>query len=137
MMKFWAEKGVDGFRLDAFQFAAKDTTYPAFPDGFEKNYVQHYAMGPNLHTYLKEMHTEVFSKYDVMSVAEGAGNTFADAHDLVDAERNQLNMAYAFEAIDIAKPEGYSVLHLKNVFSKWDSAFAEPDLLPWLFSHKR
>lgn len=124
MMKFWAAKGVDGFRLDAFQFAAKDTTFPVFPVGFEKNFVQYYAMGPHLHDYLKEMHTEVFSKYDVMSVAEGAGNTFADAHELVDANRNELNMAYAFEAIDIAKPEGYSVLHFKEVFSKWDSAFA-------------
>jgi oligo-1,6-glucosidase len=124
MMKFWAAKGVDGFRLDAFQFAAKDTTFPAFPVGFEKNFVQYYAMGPHLHDYLKEMNAEVFSKYDVMSVAEGAGNTFTDAHELVDADRNELNMAYAFEAIDIAKPEGYSVLHLKNVFSKWDSAFA-------------
>lgn len=124
MMKFWAEKGVDGFRLDAFQFAAKDTTFPAFPAGFEKNFVQYYAMGPHLHDYLKEMNTEVFSKYDVMSVAEGAGNTFVDAHELVDEDRNELNMAYAFEAIDIAKPEGYSVQHLKEVFSKWDSAFA-------------
>lgn len=124
MMKFWAAKGVDGFRLDAFQFAAKDTTFPAFPAGFEKNFVQYYAMGPHLHDYLKEMHTEVFSKYDVMSVAEGAGNTFADAHELVDANRNELNMAYAFEAIDLAKPEGYSVQHFKEVFSKWDSAFA-------------
>lgn len=124
MMKFWAEKGVDGFRLDAFQFAAKDTTFPVFPVGFEKNFVQYYAMGPHLHDYLKEMNAEVFSKYDVMSVAEGAGNTFADAHELVDADRHELNMAYAFEAIDIAKPEGYSVLHFKEVFSKWDSAFA-------------
>ncbi len=124
MMNFWAAKGVDGFRLDAFQFAAKDTTFPAFPAGFEKNFVQYYAMGPHLHDYLKEMHTEVFSKYDVMSVAEGAGNTFADAHELVDADRNELNMAYAFEAIDLAKPEGYSVPHFKEVFSKWDSGFA-------------
>jgi oligo-1,6-glucosidase len=81
-------------------------------------------MGPHLHDYLKEMNREVFSKFDVMSVAEGAGNTFKDAHELVDADRNELNMAYAFEAIDIAKPEGYSVLHFKKVFSKWDSAFA-------------
>lgn len=124
MMVFWAKKGVDGFRLDAFQFAAKDTTFPAFPKGFEKDFVKYYAMGPHLHDYLKEMNREVFSKFDVMSVAEGAGNTFEDAHNLVDADRNELNMAYAFEAIDIAKPEGYSVLHLKKVFSKWDSAFA-------------
>ena len=125
IMKYWTEKGIDGFRLDAFQFAAKDTTFPAFPDGFEKNFVQYYAMGPHLHDYLKEMNQQVLSKYDVMSVAEGAGNTLADAHNLVDADRNELNIAYAFEAVDIAKPEGYSLLHFKEVFSKWDSAFAD------------
>jgi oligo-1,6-glucosidase len=124
IMKFWADKGIDGFRLDAFQFAAKDTTFPAFPNGFEKNFTQYYGMQGNLHGYLQEMDREVLSKYNVMSVAEGAGNTFEDAHNLVDADRNELNMAYAFEAVDIAKPEGYSIIHLKQVFSKWDSAFA-------------
>jgi oligo-1,6-glucosidase len=124
IMKFWADKGIDGFRLDAFQFAAKDTTFPAFPRGFEKNFTQYYGMQGNLHGYLQEMDREVLSKYNVMSVAEGAGNTFEDAHNLVDAERNELNMAYAFEGVDIAKPEGYSIIHLKQVFTKWDSAFA-------------
>ncbi len=125
IMKFWADKGIDGFRLDAFQFVSKDTTFPAFPEGFEKNFVKYYAMGPHLHDYLKEMNQEVLSKYDVMSVAEGAGNTFQDAHDLVDAERRELNMAYAFEGVDIAKSNGYSLLHFKEVFSRWDSAFAQ------------
>jgi oligo-1,6-glucosidase len=124
IMKFWANKGIDGFRLDAFQFAAKDTTFPAFPQGFENNFVKYYAMGPHLNDYLKEMYKDVFSKYDVMSVAEGAGNSFEDAHDLVDADRKELNMAYAFEGVDIAKPGGYSLLHFKEVFSRWDSAFA-------------
>ena len=32
-------------------------------------------------------------------------------------------MAYAFEGVDIAKPEGYSLQHFKEVFSRWDSAF--------------
>jgi len=124
IMKYWADKGIDGFRLDAFQFASKDTLFPAFPEGYEKNFLKYYAMGPHLHDYLKEMNQEVFSKYDVMSVAEGAGNSFEDAHNLVDADRNELNMAYAFEGADIAKPEGYSLLHFKEVFSRWDSAFA-------------
>ncbi|WP_413670752.1 alpha-glucosidase [Mucilaginibacter sp. Mucisp86] len=124
IMKFWADKGIDGFRLDAFQFAAKDTTFPAFPKGFEKNFTQYYGVQGNLHGYLQEMNREVLSKYNVMSVAEGAGNTFEDGHNLVDAERNELNMAYAFEGVDIAKPEGYSIMHLKQVFTKWDSAFA-------------
>ena len=52
-MKFWADKGIDGFRLDAFQFAAKDTTFPAFPEGYEKNFMKYYAMGPHLHDYLQ------------------------------------------------------------------------------------
>ncbi len=125
MLKFWADKGVDGFRLDAFGFAAKDTTFPAFPKGFEKNFMQYYAMGSHLHDYLKEMNQEVFSKYNVMTVAEGTGNTMEDAHGMVDEDRKELNMAYPFEWVDIAKPEGYSILHLKQVFSKWDSAFAE------------
>ena len=33
IMKFWAKKGIDGFRLDAFQFASKDTTFPVLPAG--------------------------------------------------------------------------------------------------------
>lgn len=124
IMRFWADKGIDGFRLDAFQFAAKDTTFPAFPNGYEKKFMLYYAMQGNLHGYLQEMNEEVLSKYDVMSVSEGAGNTFEDAHNLVDAERNELNMAYSFEGVDIAKPEGYSLLHFKEIFSRWDSAFA-------------
>jgi oligo-1,6-glucosidase len=70
------------------------------------------------------MNNAVLSKYDVMSVAEGAGNSFEDAHNLVDAHRKELNMAYAFDGVDIAKLEGYSLLHFKEVFSRWDSAFA-------------
>ncbi len=125
MMRFWADKGVDGFRLDAFQFAAKDTTFPKFPDGFEKDFMKYYAMQGNLNEYLQEMNREVFSKYDVMSVAEGAGNTMEDAHHLVDEDRHELNMAYAFEGVDIAKSTGYDLVHFKNVFTKWDSTFAE------------
>jgi oligo-1,6-glucosidase len=124
IMKFWADKGIDGFRLDAFGFASKDTSFPAFPKGFEKNFMLYYSMGPHLHEYLQEMNKEVLSKYKLMSVAEGAGNSFKDAHNLVDANRNELNMAYAFEGVDIPKASGYSLLHFKEVYSRWDSAFA-------------
>ncbi|WP_149274724.1 glycoside hydrolase family 13 protein [Pareuzebyella sediminis] len=125
IMHFWAEKGVDGFRLDAFQFVAKDTSFPAIDDDLEKNFIEHYAVQDGLHDYLKEMYEEVFSKYDVMSVAEGAGRNFEDAHNLVDADRKELNMAYAFEGVDIAKPEGYSLKHFKEVFTKWEREFSE------------
>ncbi|HKK11866.1 MAG TPA: alpha-amylase family glycosyl hydrolase, partial [Flavobacteriaceae bacterium] len=125
IMKFWADKGVDGFRLDAFQFVAKDTTFPKLPDGFEKNFIQYYAMQDGLHDYLKEMNREVLSKYDVMSVAEGAGRNFKEAHELVDEDRHELNMAYAFDGVDLAKPDGYDLIKFKNTFTKWDQEFSK------------
>ena len=126
IMKFWLDKGIDGFRMDAFQFVAKDTSFPPFPKGYEKNVIQYYGMGPHLHEYLQEMNREVISKYDVMTVAEGAGNTLQDAMDLVAPERHELDMAYHFEGIDVGHFDpNYSLLEFKKVYSKWDSAFAE------------
>jgi oligo-1,6-glucosidase len=126
IMKFWAEKGVDGFRMDAFQFASKDTTWPEFPEGHEKEFIKWYGMRPQLHEYLNEMYHEVIEKYDVFAVAEGAGSTFKDAHDLVDADRDELQMAYHFESVDMSRtPDRYTLSEFKDVFTRWDSAFAE------------
>lgn len=126
IMKFWAEMGVDGFRMDAFQFASKDTTWPVFPKGHEKNFIKWYGMRPQLHKYLNEMYDEVITKYDVFAVAEGAGSTFKDAHDLVDADRRELQTAYHFEYVDMSRtPEGFELSEFKDTFTRWDSAFAE------------
>ena len=126
IMKYWAEMGVDGFRMDAFQFASKDTTWPEFPEGHEKDFIKWYGMRPQLHNYLNEMFNEVIANYDVFAVAEGAGSTFQDAHDLVDADRNELQTAYHFEYVDMSRtPDGYTLAEFKDVFTRWDSAFAE------------
>ena len=126
IMKFWAEKGVDGFRMDAFQFASKDTTFPEWPKGHEKDFIKWYGMRPQLHDYLKEMYKEVIEPYNVFAVAEGAGSTFDDAHDLVDADRNELQTAYHFESVDMSRTtDGFELSQFKEVFSKWDKAFEE------------
>ncbi|SDJ83692.1 oligo-1,6-glucosidase [Catalinimonas alkaloidigena] len=126
IMRFWLDKGVDGLRLDAFQYVAKDTTFPAFPAGYEKQIIRYYGMGPHLHDYIREMNEEVFSQYDIMTVAEGAGSTFEDAMSLVDPERHELDMVYHFEGVDLGNTlAGYTLKDFKRVYTKWDSAFAE------------
>ena len=121
--------------MDAFQFAAKDTSYPEFPQGYERDFIQYYAMQPGIHDYLQEMNREVLSKYDVLSVSEGAGRNFKDAHDLVDADRNELNMAYAFEGVDLPKFEGYALDSMKAVFGRWDAEFSEKGWLSIFLSN--
>ena len=129
IMKFWAEKGVDGFRLDAFQYVSKDITFPPFPEGYDvdvPSVIEYHGMGPHIHSYLKEMNEQVLSKYDVFAVSEGVGSTLQDAHDLVDKDRKELQMAYHFEATDMVTTlEKCTLAQFKESFTKWDKSFAE------------
>jgi oligo-1,6-glucosidase len=125
-MRFWLDKGIDGFRMDAFQFVAKDPSFPPMPGLNETNYTNAYNHGPRLHDYLQEMHREVLSKYNIMTVAEGAGRNPAEAMLFVDPARKELNMAYHFEAASVINAQGrYQLPALKRVFTRWDSAFAQ------------
>ena len=126
IMKYWADKGIDGFRMDAFQFASKDTTWPELPKGYEKNVIKYYGLGPHLHEYIKEMNKEVLSKYDIMTVAEGAGSSPKEALDFVDPDRNELNIAYHFEGVDVGKNiSEFGLEKYKAIYSRYDSVFAE------------
>ncbi len=136
IMRFWLDKGVDGFRLDAFQFIAKDTSFPTFPEGYEKEIIRYYGNGPHLHDYLQEMNREVLSKYNVVTVAEGAGTSPQEALQFVDPDRRELNMAYHFEGMDVGfiydenkrrilDPNGYNLLQFKAVYTRWDEGFKE------------
>lgn len=132
MMKFWFDKGVDGFRLDVIPFISKDTTFPPLPPIYNGNYIAFYAHGPQVHEYLQQMNTTVLSKYDVMTVAEGIGLTTNDAHDYVDEDRHELNMLYHFDGVSLGylpnqfkvpDPKGYDLVAFKKLYSKWDSVF--------------
>ncbi len=136
IMRFWLNKGVDGFRLDAFQFIAKDTTFPLLPEGYEKQIIKYYGNGPHLHDYLQEMNREVLRNYNVVTVAEGAGTSPQEALQFVDADRKELNMAYHFEGMDVGfiydenkhrilDPNGYDLRLFKTVYSRWDEGFKE------------
>ena len=130
IMKFWAEKGVDGFRLDAFQFVSKDTSFPKLPESYEQDIsqiIKYHGMGGNIHAYLQEMYEQVLSKYDVFAVSEGAGTSFKDAHMLVDEDRNELQMAYHFECVDmkVDVDNRHTLKEFKELHSAWDASFSK------------
>ncbi len=134
MMRFWFDKGIDGFRMDVIPFISKDTTFPPIPPEYHGDYVRYYANGPHTHEYLQAMNKEVLSKYDIMSVAEGIGVTSEDALKYVDANLHELNMAYHFEGVGLGilpnshkvpDPKGSSLVDFKNIYSKWDAVFAD------------
>jgi len=126
IMRFWLDKGIDGFRMDAFQFVAKDPSFPPIPGVTQATFTNAYNHGPRLHDYLQEINREVLSKYNVMSVAEGAGRNTTEAMLFVDPARKELDMTYTFEGTGVGSDaDTYKLTDLKRVFTHWDSAFAQ------------
>jgi oligo-1,6-glucosidase len=132
VLSFWFDKGVDGFRMDVVPFISKDVSFPPIPARYNGSFGDYYAQGPFLHDYLKEMNTQVLSKYTSVSIAEGVGVNTEDVHLFVDPERKELDMLYHFDGMGIGftpdgfkepHPDGYSLLEFKQVYTKWDKAF--------------
>ena len=131
MMEFWLEKGIDGFRMDVINFISKEEGLPAVKTE-EEGYVsghQHFMNGPNIHTYLHEMNQEVLSKYDIMTVGEMPGVTTEEAKLYTAEERQELQMVFQFEHMDLDSGEGgkwdvkpCSLLTLKQNLTKWQKA---------------
>jgi oligo-1,6-glucosidase len=134
MMRFWLDKGIDGFRMDVITIISKDTSFPPMPAIYNGRWDKFYANGPHIHDYLQEMNREVLGKYNMMSVAEGMGISTNDVLNFVDADRKELDMAYHFEGMGYGyipgkwktpDPNGYDLVGFKQIYSRWDSVFAE------------
>lgn len=132
ILHFWLKKGVDGFRLDVISFISKDTLFPNLPEKYNGNFIEYYADGPHLHTYLQEMNEEVLSHYDCMTVGECVGIKKDGALDFVDEERKELNMFFHFDLVNYGylknkykqpDPAGWKLSGFKKIFTQWDEAF--------------
>jgi len=74
----------------------------------------------------------VLSRYDVMTVGEGAGVAIEDALDFVDEDRKELQTFFHFEVADWGRrkgdfmypdPDNRRLPDLKDVFTRWDRVF--------------
>ena len=136
VMKFWLDKGVSGFRLDAFPFMAKDTSWPVMPANFtNEQFIRYYGADEKVHTYLKEMNDKILSKYaDIYTVGEGGVIPFNKVMDYVNEDRKEINTLYHDEIANVWGRDSFdvgpykvgrnNVLGIKNIVSKWNDKFA-------------
>jgi len=102
IMRFWLDKGIDGFRMDAVNLILKAAGFPdsekahTTADGyvFDEDL---YSNQPGIHEILREMNGKVLSKYDIMTVGETLNVTPEIAAQYVNEDRNELNMVCQFE----------------------------------------
>ncbi len=132
-MRFWLDKGVDGFRMDVIPLISKQNGYPDAPDvGFRKIIEDVYANGPRLHEYLKEMNEKVISHYDAFSLAEGVGINHENANLYIDYDRKELDMLYHFDILECVIVNGkfeesspFDLINLKQIYKRWRDAVHE------------
>lgn len=97
MMRFWLDKGIDGFRMDVINLLAKVKDYP---DVDEPETINYLGNNPGIHNYLKEMYREVLQHYDVFTVGEIPFVTPEDGLLYVGEDRQELNTLFHFEVCD-------------------------------------
>lgn len=117
MMRYWLDKGIDGFRMDVINFISKDKDLTVFMNG------------PRIHEFLREMNQEVLSKYDIMTVGEMPGVSTTEAKLYTGEDRHELNMVFQFEHMDLDSGVGgkwdlkpWTLRDLKSTMSKWQKA---------------
>ncbi|KLU60841.1 oligo-1,6-glucosidase [Peptococcaceae bacterium CEB3] len=129
MMRWWLDKGVDGFRMDVIGCISK---VPGLPDAPGKGELEwggpFFLNGPHVHEYLQDMQAEVLSHYDVMTVGETLSVTPEQALEYTGFTRGELSMVFQFELMGIdAGTDGkwdlkdWKVSEFKRISSRWQT----------------
>jgi alpha-glucosidase len=125
MMRWWLDKGIDGFRIDAISHIKKRPSLPDMPNPKNEKYVSSFDMHMNqegIHPFLQEMKDETYGKYDVMTVGEANGVTTEEAHLWVGEEEGKMNMVFQFEHLDLwdaEKKKDLDIVGLKKTLTRW------------------
>jgi oligo-1,6-glucosidase len=127
MMRWWLDRGVDGFRMDVINLISKP---PGLPDGDSAELNN---CGPRIHEFLQEMHREVFAGRDaeLLTVGEMPGVTVEEARRFTDPARGEIDMVFQFEHVRL--DQGASkwdlrplrLRELKATMDRWQTGLAE------------
>ena len=140
IMRWWLDRGVDGFRMDVINFISKAEGLPDAPASPGQRFVnafEEFADGPHVHDYLAEMTREVFVDRDgeFITVGEMPGVTTEQARLYTDPARGELNMVFQFEHMSVDQGPagkfdyvGLDLVALKRSLHRWQSALADDRL---------
>ncbi|MGU3415672.1 alpha,alpha-phosphotrehalase [Enterobacteriaceae bacterium C34A] len=120
--EFWADRGVDGLRLDVVNLISKDQTFPSDPVGDGRAF---YTDGPRVHEFLQEMSRDVFTPRDLMTVGEMSSTTLDHCQQYASLDGKELSMTFNFHHLKVDYPGG----------NKWTLAKPDYVALKALFSH--
>ncbi|EGB4482325.1 alpha,alpha-phosphotrehalase [Salmonella enterica] len=120
--EFWADRGVDGLRLDVVNLIAKDQDFPDDPTGDGRRF---YTDGPRAHTFLREMNRDVFTPRNLMTVGEMSSTTLENCQQYAALSGDELSMTFNFHHLKVDYPNG----------EKWTLAKPDYVALKALFRH--
>lgn len=114
MMRFWLDKGIDGFRMDVINLLAKQA---GFPDAENPDNISYLGNNPGIHEYLQEMHEKVLKHYDIFTVGEIPFVTPEDGVLYVGEDRGELHTLFHFEVCDYMAH--WDMLRFKDIQKRW------------------
>ncbi|MFI6584230.1 alpha-glucosidase [Embleya sp. NPDC050493] len=136
LMRWWLDRGVDGFRMDVINLISKDPDLPdgrLHGDGLYGDGSPYYVCGPRVHEYLQEMHREVFAGRPerLLTVGEMPGVTLEQARLFTDPARGEVDMVFQFEHVGLdfdrnkfdVRP--LRLTDLKASLGRWQTGLAE------------
>ncbi len=135
MIKFWLNKGVDGFRLDVINLISKDQRFLS-DDGSDTRFVpdgrRFYTDGPRIHEFLKEMNKEAFGGGELLTVGEMSSTSIDNCIRYSNPDEKELSMVFSFHHLKVDYPNGekwtkapFDFIQLKKIFSKWQKGMYE------------
>jgi oligo-1,6-glucosidase len=135
MMRWWLDRGVDGFRMDVINMISKDPSLPDVRPRPGSRYGPgdaYFTCGPRNHEFLQEMYREVFFGRDghVLTVGEMPGVTIPQAVLFTAPERHELDMVFQFQHVELDRgTDKYDLrpLHLPDLkasLAAWQTGLA-------------
>jgi oligo-1,6-glucosidase len=134
MMRWWLDRGVDGFRMDVINFISKHADLPDGVRGGDPRGSEHYQNGPRIHEFLREMNVEVFGERPdaYLTVGEMPGVTIDEARQYTDPARREVDMVFQFEHVMVGQgPAGkwdiepLKLVDLKRSLRRWQDGLAD------------